>query len=120
METPASAAVAPAAVIVLAAGAGTRMKSRTPKVLHTLGGRNSFRALEEQHEIFEGYLALGLPETTGLPELITMARIWPRPAVVISSGSSASAWAPATISRPAIRLVCGAASANPASRNVST
>ncbi len=29
----------PAAVIVLAAGAGTRMKSRTPKILHTLGGR---------------------------------------------------------------------------------
>ena len=29
----------PAAVIVLAAGAGTRMRSATPKVLHTLGGR---------------------------------------------------------------------------------
>ncbi len=27
-----------AAVIVLAAGAGTRMKSRTPKILHTVGG----------------------------------------------------------------------------------
>lgn len=31
---------APAAVVVLAAGAGTRMKSRTPKVLHPLGGRS--------------------------------------------------------------------------------
>ncbi|WP_422117295.1 bifunctional UDP-N-acetylglucosamine diphosphorylase/glucosamine-1-phosphate N-acetyltransferase GlmU [Brachybacterium sp. UNK5269] len=31
---------APAAVIVLAAGAGTRMKSRTPKVLHEIGGRS--------------------------------------------------------------------------------
>ena len=31
--------VNPAAVIVLAAGEGTRMKSRTPKVLHTLCGR---------------------------------------------------------------------------------
>src|SRR5699024_12270289 len=30
----------PAAVIVLAAGAGTRMKSRTPKVLHSIGGRS--------------------------------------------------------------------------------
>lgn len=30
----------PAAVIVLAAGAGTRMKSRTPKILHPLGGRS--------------------------------------------------------------------------------
>ncbi|MEC5200156.1 bifunctional UDP-N-acetylglucosamine pyrophosphorylase/glucosamine-1-phosphate N-acetyltransferase [Arthrobacter sp. PL16] len=29
---------APAAVIVLAAGAGTRMKSRTPKILHRIGG----------------------------------------------------------------------------------
>ncbi|MBD5786538.1 bifunctional UDP-N-acetylglucosamine diphosphorylase/glucosamine-1-phosphate N-acetyltransferase GlmU [Cellulosimicrobium terreum] len=32
--------VAPAAVIVLAAGEGTRMKSSTPKILHTLGGRS--------------------------------------------------------------------------------
>jgi len=31
---------APAAVIVLAAGEGTRMKSATPKVLHRLGGRS--------------------------------------------------------------------------------
>ena len=28
------------AVVVLAAGQGTRMRSRTPKVLHTLGGRS--------------------------------------------------------------------------------
>ncbi len=32
--------VRPAAVIVLAAGEGTRMKSRRPKVLHTIGGRS--------------------------------------------------------------------------------
>nr|WP_082471431.1 bifunctional UDP-N-acetylglucosamine diphosphorylase/glucosamine-1-phosphate N-acetyltransferase GlmU [Arthrobacter sp. Leaf234] len=39
--TPAaSTAQKPAAVIVLAAGAGTRMKSRTPKILHPLGGRS--------------------------------------------------------------------------------
>ena len=29
----------PAAVIVLAAGEGTRMRSATPKVLHAIGGR---------------------------------------------------------------------------------
>ena len=34
------AADSPAAVIVLAAGGGTRMKSATPKVLHTIGGRS--------------------------------------------------------------------------------
>ncbi|WP_427016713.1 bifunctional UDP-N-acetylglucosamine diphosphorylase/glucosamine-1-phosphate N-acetyltransferase GlmU [Pseudarthrobacter sp. P1] len=33
-----SASAQPAAVVVLAAGAGTRMKSRTPKILHELGG----------------------------------------------------------------------------------
>lgn len=32
--------VRPTAVIVLAAGEGTRMKSSTPKVLHTIGGRS--------------------------------------------------------------------------------
>jgi bifunctional UDP-N-acetylglucosamine pyrophosphorylase / glucosamine-1-phosphate N-acetyltransferase len=32
--------ISPAAVIILAAGEGRRMKSRTPKVLHTLGGRS--------------------------------------------------------------------------------
>ncbi len=30
----------PAAVVVLAAGEGTRMKSAIPKVLHALGGRS--------------------------------------------------------------------------------
>jgi bifunctional UDP-N-acetylglucosamine pyrophosphorylase/glucosamine-1-phosphate N-acetyltransferase len=33
-------ATTPAAVIVLAAGAGTRMKSATPKILHEIGGRS--------------------------------------------------------------------------------
>jgi bifunctional UDP-N-acetylglucosamine pyrophosphorylase / glucosamine-1-phosphate N-acetyltransferase len=42
-ETPVPAAAAAptvAAVVVLAAGQGTRMRSSTPKVLHTLGGRS--------------------------------------------------------------------------------
>jgi bifunctional UDP-N-acetylglucosamine pyrophosphorylase/glucosamine-1-phosphate N-acetyltransferase len=30
----------PAAIVVLAAGEGTRMKSSTPKVLHEIGGRS--------------------------------------------------------------------------------
>ena len=34
------ATAAPSAVIVLAAGAGTRMKSKTPKILHRIGGRS--------------------------------------------------------------------------------
>ncbi|MGY1849368.1 MULTISPECIES: bifunctional UDP-N-acetylglucosamine diphosphorylase/glucosamine-1-phosphate N-acetyltransferase GlmU [unclassified Blastococcus] len=37
---PAHAAPAVAAVVVLAAGQGTRMRSTTPKVLHPLGGRS--------------------------------------------------------------------------------
>ncbi|MCU1693111.1 MAG: glmU, partial [Frankiales bacterium] len=54
MSTPADAR--PAAVVVLAAGEGTRMRSVTPKVLHALGGRSMLghvvtaaRALQPQH-----------------------------------------------------------------------
>lgn len=44
--------VHPAAVIVLAAGAGTRMKSSTPKILHTLGGRSMVgHALDTAHAL---------------------------------------------------------------------
>ena len=41
-EPPVSAAgeATVAAVVVLAAGQGTRMRSSTPKVLHALGGRS--------------------------------------------------------------------------------
>ncbi|MCH5642004.1 bifunctional UDP-N-acetylglucosamine diphosphorylase/glucosamine-1-phosphate N-acetyltransferase GlmU [Gordonia sp. ABSL49_1] len=35
-----TATTSPVAVIVLAAGAGTRMKSKTPKILHTIAGRS--------------------------------------------------------------------------------
>ncbi|MGH8966683.1 MAG: NTP transferase domain-containing protein, partial [Actinomycetes bacterium] len=35
-----SGARAPAAVVLLAAGSGTRMKSATNKVLHRIGGRS--------------------------------------------------------------------------------
>ena len=38
-DLPVSARAAVAAGVVLAAGAGTRMRSATPKVLHPIGGR---------------------------------------------------------------------------------
>ncbi|GAB2760579.1 bifunctional UDP-N-acetylglucosamine diphosphorylase/glucosamine-1-phosphate N-acetyltransferase GlmU [Sinomonas soli] len=48
----------PAAVIVLAAGAGTRMKSRTPKILHPLGGRSMVaHALDAARGLEPGRLA---------------------------------------------------------------
>ncbi len=49
----------PAAVIVLAAGAGTRMKSRTPKILHEIGGRSLVgHALQAARSIHPRELAL--------------------------------------------------------------
>ena len=49
----------PAAVIVLAAGAGTRMKSRTPKILHEIGGRSLVgHALQAARSISPRELAL--------------------------------------------------------------
>jgi len=45
------------AVVVLAAGAGTRMRSKTPKVLHSLAGRSMLaHALHAAHEIDPAYL----------------------------------------------------------------
>lgn len=56
MSTLHPTAVHPTAVIVLAAGEGTRMKSATPKVLHRIGGRSllghalvTARSLEPEH-----------------------------------------------------------------------
>jgi bifunctional UDP-N-acetylglucosamine pyrophosphorylase / glucosamine-1-phosphate N-acetyltransferase len=40
LTEPTMAPAQPAAVIVLAAGAGTRMKSKTPKIMHRIGGRS--------------------------------------------------------------------------------
>src|SRR3954447_1867349 len=42
-EAPRVSSTRPAAVLVLAAGEGTRMKSATPKVLHRIGGRSLLR-----------------------------------------------------------------------------
>ena len=46
------------AVIVLAAGQGTRMRSRTPKVLHELGGRTMLG------HVLAAAAPLGAPGTT--------------------------------------------------------
>jgi bifunctional UDP-N-acetylglucosamine pyrophosphorylase / glucosamine-1-phosphate N-acetyltransferase len=49
----------PAAVVVLAAGEGTRMKSAIPKVLHELGGRSLIgHAVAAAAELDPGYLAV--------------------------------------------------------------
>lgn len=37
---------------------------------HTLGGRNAFRALDEHQDVFEGYLALGLPAKVAAAEVL--------------------------------------------------
>jgi bifunctional UDP-N-acetylglucosamine pyrophosphorylase/glucosamine-1-phosphate N-acetyltransferase len=49
----------PAAVIVLAAGEGTRMKSATPKVLHSIGGRTLLgHAISAARGVGPEYLAI--------------------------------------------------------------
>ncbi|AXH97297.1 bifunctional UDP-N-acetylglucosamine diphosphorylase/glucosamine-1-phosphate N-acetyltransferase GlmU [Ornithinimicrobium avium] len=49
----------PAAVIVLAAGEGTRMKSTTPKVLHRIGGRSLLgHALHAARQVAPEHLAV--------------------------------------------------------------
>ena len=45
------------AVVVLAAGAGSRMRSKTPKVLHELGGRSMLaHALHAAHGVDPDHL----------------------------------------------------------------
>ena len=47
------------AVVVLAAGAGTRMRSRTPKVLHSLGGRSMLgHVLAAAQEVAPGHVVV--------------------------------------------------------------
>ena len=49
----------PAAIIILAAGEGTRMKSKTPKVLHSIGGRTLLgHALHAARGTQPGHLAV--------------------------------------------------------------
>nr|WP_188522365.1 bifunctional UDP-N-acetylglucosamine diphosphorylase/glucosamine-1-phosphate N-acetyltransferase GlmU [Isoptericola cucumis] len=56
---PDGGAPAPAAVVVLAAGQGTRMRSATPKVLHALGGRSMLgHAMAAARELDPAQLAV--------------------------------------------------------------
>ncbi|TFI50087.1 bifunctional UDP-N-acetylglucosamine diphosphorylase/glucosamine-1-phosphate N-acetyltransferase GlmU, partial [Micrococcus endophyticus] len=49
--------VRPSAVIVLAAGQGTRMKSTTPKIMHPIGGRSLVgHALAAAHSLAPEHL----------------------------------------------------------------
>jgi len=57
--SPPSEPKSPAAVIILAAGEGKRMKSRTPKVLHALCGRSMIgHALAAARDLDPGRLVV--------------------------------------------------------------
>ena len=59
MSTETPATTAPAAVVVLAAGQGTRMKSSRPKVLHAVGGRTLLgHAMAAGRELAPAHLAV--------------------------------------------------------------
>ncbi|UXA17130.1 bifunctional UDP-N-acetylglucosamine diphosphorylase/glucosamine-1-phosphate N-acetyltransferase GlmU [Mycobacterium sp. SMC-4] len=65
--------MAQAAVLILAAGAGTRMKSDTPKVLHTLGGRSMLaHALHAVAELDPGHVVVVVGKDR---ELVTPAAL---------------------------------------------
>jgi len=67
----------PAAVIVLAAGEGTRMKSSTPKVLHEVCGRTMLgHALAAARELAPRQLAVVVGEADG-PVARYLADYWP-------------------------------------------
>lgn len=59
----------PAAIIVLAAGKGTRMKSKTPKILHEIGGRSMLgHALKVARELDPHRLVAVVRHERGLVE----------------------------------------------------
>jgi bifunctional UDP-N-acetylglucosamine pyrophosphorylase/glucosamine-1-phosphate N-acetyltransferase len=67
----------PAAVIILAAGEGTRMKSSTPKVLHEVCGRTMLgHALAAARELAPGRLAVVVGDADG-PVARYLAEYWP-------------------------------------------
>jgi len=71
----------PAAVIVLAAGEGTRMKSRTPKVLHPIAGRSLLgHALAAAYEVKPAEVVVVVRH--GRDEVVTHLREWYPDAVV--------------------------------------
>lgn len=84
------------AVLVLAAGAGTRMRSDIPKVLHTLGGRSMLaHALHTVAKVAPQHLVvvLGHDRERIAPAVDALAAELGRPS---TSRSRTSSWAPAT------------------------
>ena len=77
MEPSGASVTGPAAVIVLAAGEGTRMKSSTPKVLHEVCGRPMLgHALAAARELAPRQLAVVVGEADG-PVARYLADYWP-------------------------------------------
>jgi bifunctional UDP-N-acetylglucosamine pyrophosphorylase/glucosamine-1-phosphate N-acetyltransferase len=77
MEPSGVSVTGPAAVIVLAAGEGTRMKSSTPKVLHEVCGRTMLgHALAAARELAPRQLAVVVGEADG-PVARYLADYWP-------------------------------------------
>ena len=77
MEPSGVSVTGPAAVIVLAAGEGTRMKSSTPKVLHEVCGRTMLgHALAAARELAPRRLAVVVGEADG-PVARYLADYWP-------------------------------------------
>ena len=94
-----------AAVLVLAAGAGTRMRSDTPKVLHTLAGRSMLsHALHSVAKVAPQHLSWSCSAMTATrvaPAVAELADELGRP--IDRSRSRSSSSAPATPSAAACR-----------------
>ena len=72
----------PTAVVILAAGQGTRMKSALPKVLHRVGGRSMLgHAIAAGQELAPGYLAVVVGHER---EQVAAAALEIEPTVVIA------------------------------------
>jgi bifunctional UDP-N-acetylglucosamine pyrophosphorylase/glucosamine-1-phosphate N-acetyltransferase len=83
MEPSGVSVTGPAAVIILAAGEGTRMKSSTPKVLHEVCGRTMLgHALAAAAELAPRQLAVVVGEADG-PVARYLAEYWPATRAIV-------------------------------------